>query len=1026
MSGIETALLKLAVSASNALFASWLRGKTPGARPDESIAQLLSRRVPSSIQRRRAQRQLDQVADQVAERLQGFIQTEFGHVPQNEVLAAAALVSDLFDGVQTDPTFLIASDLDAVIVERHLRTSGSHRIASAALSEAGEFLFNQILRETAAYTIEVFTVLPEFSSRIYKEILRRETALAAMAEQVLTRLPTADEQLRGRISEDGSFETEYRRNIARKFDRLELFGATISEFSRRYTLSVAYISLSLSGETPSEFRQSGPSRLAENVGNRSSENTHEVSSKRVEEVLGYGGQRVLVRGEAGSGKTTLLHWLSVMSARKGFSRGLKSWNNRVPVYLPLRRYASSQLPRPEQFLELVLPGLAGSMPPGWMHRLLGSENGLLLLDGVDELPGRRRHEFSEWFSDLISQFPNMAVIVTSRPTALESQWLRSEGVQSFELQPMSLQDSRALIDHWHFAVGKDIEDEDEQRLLASYRENLKVMVEERRPIRSLATNPLMCALICALHRDRRAHLPQDRMELYRIALEMLLERRDRERQVQDLGGVDLTQREKEVLFGDMAYWFIRNGLSDATIDQIEARIKRMLPQIPHVKQTPKQILVHLLERSGLLRSPVEGRIDFLHRSFEEFLAAKVAVENDDIPLLVKNGTDDQWREVIILAAGHARPKERESLIRGILARGRAEEDNRHRLFLVAVACLETSNNIGPELRREVEDALGLVVPPKNQTDAAAIAAAGELATPFLANHAHLDSETVAACVHALAQIGDTDAMKVIQEYAQDRRPEVAREIVRSWPSFPAEVYARKILAKAPLNRGSIELSDSSYVEFVGLLTRVRRVQARRLRDDSLRRIGSLPRIRHLHIGEIRSQDFTWVSNTRLETLILEEFTIESWDGIDLITGLRHLSLRSPKFAIAGSPKKFANLESLELTTFPIKSLNIFSNACPHVKSLHISECPDLVSLRGIESFDKLEEVQLDDNIGLLDIHVLPTLPNLRKVSIRGGYISDLSLLAKNPQLEILRIDKNTDYSLGDLRHKPNLRLVLLD
>ena len=58
-----------------------------------------------------------------------------------------------------------------------------------------------------------------------------------------------------------------------------------------------------------------------------------------------------------------------------------------------------------------------------------------------------------------------------------------------------------------------------------------------------------------------------------------------------------------------------------------------------------------MERSGLLREPAAGRVDFVHRTFQEYLAAKAAVDNDEIGLLVTNAHDDQWREVVVMAAG---------------------------------------------------------------------------------------------------------------------------------------------------------------------------------------------------------------------------------------------------------------------------------------------------------------------------------------------------------------------------------------
>jgi hypothetical protein len=628
------------------------------------------------------------------------------------------------------------------------------------------------------------------------------------------------------------------------------------------------------------------------------------------------------------------------------------------------------------------------------------------------------------FEDLLSDFPDMTVVVTSRPAAVETEWFRSQKMQSFELQPMSLRDIKALIDQWHFAVAKSIDDDDELTSLSRFRENLKTIVDERRPIRLLATNPLMCALICALHRDRRAHLPRDRMELYRIALEMLLERRDKERQVPERDEFDLTYREKELVLEDIAYWLIRNGQSDATTDEAASRLANMLPHIPQIQQTPSKILLHLVERSGVLRSPTEGRIDFLHRSFQEFLAAKAAVEGADIPLLIQNALDDQWREVIILAAGHARPNEQEILIRGLLDRGRTGRRNRHRLYLLAMSCLETSTQISPKLRKEIEKALTRVVPPKDQVDATAISAAGELAIPFLSDHGDREPDIVAACVHALALIGDGYAMNTIKYYAGDRRPEVAREVVRSWSLFPAEEYARRVLSQAPLDRGSIELSDSTYIDYLGLLTRLRGVNAEQLSSDALRKVGSLSRVRHLHLSNVTLNDFLWIANKRLERLALWNSTIESWEGLGLVTALRRLSVCNVHGPMRDSVEGLCRLEAVQLSTTNIASLRFLRATGRTLRSLSITECSNLTSLEGAGVLKELKELVLEDNSGLVSINELHGLTKLRRVTIRGGNIRDLSPLESIPQLELLRLDRHAEYaSLADLSNRPGLRVL---
>jgi hypothetical protein len=91
-----------------------------------------------------------------------------------------------------------------------------------------------------------------------------------------------------------------------------------------------------------------------------------------------------------------------------------------------------------------------------------------------------------------------------------------------------------------------------------------------------------------------------------------------------------------------------------------------------------------IERSGMLREPTPGSIDFTHRTFQEFLAAQAALDEGDLGVLVRNAHDDQWREVIVLAAELTSVKIREDLIKGLITRGNQENQRRHHLHLLAV------------------------------------------------------------------------------------------------------------------------------------------------------------------------------------------------------------------------------------------------------------------------------------------------------------------------------------------------------
>ena len=59
----------------------------------------------------------------------------------------------------------------------------------------------------------------------------------------------------------------------------------------------------------------------------------------------------------------------------------------MPFLVKLRSFGDRNLPQPEDFLAGPLRGLA---PQGWAHRVLTAGRGLLLVDGVDEVPATGR------------------------------------------------------------------------------------------------------------------------------------------------------------------------------------------------------------------------------------------------------------------------------------------------------------------------------------------------------------------------------------------------------------------------------------------------------------------------------------------------------------------------------------------------------------------------------------------------------------------------------------------------------------
>lgn len=603
-----------------------------------TLTDLLGAHIKDRLDQRRVERFFDAATDLVAKRFMELREVEFRNLQENEWNAALLAVKDTFDKAQFTSANVISSDLDPRIIERALGSTRTIVLHNALLSRDGEELYQIALRKSCSYLVEIVATLPRFQPEAFTELLRRSSSTLWTLEQLLERLP---EHRRF-----GDFEADYRSQIITRLDKMELFGASISEEHSSYSLKGAFVSLGV--RVP---------------GDRERDTGDE--EQPVENVLA-GLQRVLLLGEAGSGKTTLLRWLAVRSALGDFTRPLDSWNDSVAFFLPLRTYAGSELPTPNDF---ILYGggrtIADEMPAGWVQAQLRNGRALVLIDGVDELKDNAERDASQrWLGELLRLFPNARYLVTSRPAAIPPDWLSRYGFTSKAVQPMSMTRIRSLVRRWHATIGHDIIDEAGRARIEQDAASLLAAIDSDRHLKALAINPLLCALLCALNRDRRGHLPSDRLEIYRAALDMLLERRDKERGI--VARRYLTATAQTILLQEFAFWLVRNRLSDAPTDQVEGQLAHTLRTLPKITNGPDSVLDDLLVQSGLLREPSPGRIDFIHRTFQEYLAGKAAVEGNEIGLLLANAPDVQWHEVIIMAAGQAQPWQRSELLRGLL------------------------------------------------------------------------------------------------------------------------------------------------------------------------------------------------------------------------------------------------------------------------------------------------------------------------------------------------------------------------
>ncbi|WP_431331283.1 NACHT domain-containing protein [Streptomyces sp. IPPR8] len=620
--------------------------------------------------------------------------------------------------------------------------------ATGGLSADACHFLDSVTEWACLHILEFFTRRSTFVARTLVAQTRGQAELIAKVDELIARTPRPD-------ARDTAFERRYLPYVADQHNRITIYGIDLRDSPDRWPLEVAYLSLEATG---TEERAALPGEPPE------PERTVHLSA---DEAL-RGDDRVLLRGDAGSGKTTLVQWLAVTAARDG---------DRVPYVLPLRTLVrAGALPAPAAFLTAV--GCPLTPPEGWAERVLSAGRGLVLVDGLDEIPAADRHRARDWLLALIRAFPGNRWLLTSRPTAVRPDWLAAEGFRELALTPMRRDDVTTFVRRWHAAADAP---EYEAKLLDALR--------TKRDLARLATNPLMCGLICALHRERRGYLPTGRKELYDAALTMLLARRDRERGME---AVDLGEEAQLELLQRLAYALVLSGRTEMDVETAEGIVERALPSVASAagQGDAATVLRALVLRSGLLRRPGEGTLDFVHRTFQDYLGARYAVEEGHLDVIAGHAGDTQWEDVIRMAVAHARPGERAMLLRRLLA------EDTPRLTLLALACLEHATALDPAVRAQVEARAGALIPPGTTEDAKALAEAGPLVLELLPGPEGLtDAEAHGVTVTAslLAGREPSGALAVLRRFRDHPALRVRRQLVGTWERFDAREYAVEVL-----------------------------------------------------------------------------------------------------------------------------------------------------------------------------------------------------------------------------------------
>lgn len=443
-------------------------------------------------------------------------------------------------------------------------------------------------------------------------------------------------------------------------------------------------------------------------------------------------KNLVLLGEPGAGKSTFVRMLCARLALGDYPPEFES--GILPVFIQLRDLAP-------KVAALNLKGLSGDQQnselAATLHQQIRAElrrleageftdtlckevrsgNCLLVLDGLDEVPFDQRGLIRQTVAAIIGKYTPQRIIVTCRIRSYMSdnegkdqEKHKLPGFQEFTIAKLDAKKIKTFVAAWYNSL-KDVKLTLEKRKEKIDQLEKAAFSEE---LKEISPNPMLLTTMAIIH-QRDIGLPDKRVELYKMAVEVLV-RRWRKHKTDTLAPSDaLSEFLKDNKRLDPALELLAYTAHSTDRKKGEAgdlsrlRARELLEGENYLNNIglAKEFLDYMDQKSGLLIGR-GGDLDkpvsyaFAHRTFQEYLAGCYLVSHLDMygEILKLAEEGDYWSNAVQLGFEellYNRKNERNLLTLAYLACGAAKakdvvEERRH-LWSANIAVLLGVNKI---------------------------------------------------------------------------------------------------------------------------------------------------------------------------------------------------------------------------------------------------------------------------------------------------------------------------------------------
>ncbi|MEN8906137.1 MAG: SUMF1/EgtB/PvdO family nonheme iron enzyme [Clostridiales bacterium] len=441
----------------------------------------------------------------------------------------------------------------------------------------------------------------------------------------------------------------YKEKIAKEFKILGLVG-----FKERFDIEGIYIPLTMNVDKNTIVRCE--------VDNKCKIKERQFTA---EKLLKEDEKVSVVLGKPGMGKTTMLRYLGRIESKK--EEGL------IPIFIKLSDYSKKEV-RLEEYIIEVIKGFENDEE--WIKNEVLKKNGLILLDGMDEVGEENYNNVATEIRTFIRNNSESRVIITSREARFKANLFP---FCTYKIDKLPYDEIAAYIDNWFKDVVMKKKDDEIEKL--------KNCIVDNKRIYELAENPFLLSIICVIY-EKDKSLPSRRIELYRRCTEMLIE-------LYDIYNAEkknmYTSSLKEEILEDIAYYFFKNDMDEFPKRKLVKQVSESLKKLGKDGEEEK-ILDEICENSGILQKSNSVHF-FVHRTFYEYYVACKYINDDKLRNKILENIDNPgWEEVIRLYAGQIEKEEDGTkFIKTIWEKDKG----------IAVRCYADMNKVDSELINEL-------------------------------------------------------------------------------------------------------------------------------------------------------------------------------------------------------------------------------------------------------------------------------------------------------------------------------------